>query len=228
MLLPSTVQYLLFVAIVAACARPLGLYLHQVFTGGRTFLDPALRPVERGLYRLTGVDPTIEMDWKNYAHSFVLFGALGTLLLFAILMTQQMLPWYFGEYQTTPMTFDLAFNTAVSFATTTTWQAYGGETTMSYFTQMAGLVAQNFLAGGAGLAVGIAFIRGFARQETDQLGNFWVDLTRATLWVLLPLSLVGALLLVWQGVPMNVDPYTRASMLEGGAQVIAQGPVAAL
>jgi K+-transporting ATPase ATPase A chain len=224
----SLLQYLLFLAIVIACARPLGLYLFRVFTGGRTWLDPVLSPLERGLYRLAGVDPAVEMDWMRYALSFALFGVLGTLLLLVILIEQQALPWFFGGYQTTPMTLDLAINTAISFATTTTWQAYGGETTMSYFSQMTGLAAQNFLAGAGGLAVGIAFIRGFARSESGKLGNFWVDVTRATLWVLLPLSLIGGLLLVWQGVPMNVDPYTHATTLEGGSQVIAQGPVAAL
>ena len=168
------------------------------------------------------------MDWKQYAIAFTAFGLLGTVLLFLLLMAQQSLPWFDAAYQTTPMTVDLAFNTAVSFATTTTWQAYAGETTMSYFSQMAGLAAQNFLAGAAGLAVGIAFIRGFARTHTDRLGNFWVDLTRATLWVLLPASMVGGLLLVWQGVPLNFDPYTEATTLEGARQTIAQGPVAAL
>jgi K+-transporting ATPase ATPase A chain len=126
------------------------------------------------------------------------------------------------------LTPDLSMNTAISFSTTTTWQAYGGETTMSYFSQMVGLTAQNFLAGAAGLAVGVAFIRGFARQKTDKLGNFWVDLVRALLWVLLPLALAGALVLVWQGVPMNFHPYTEVTTVEGAKQTIAQGPVAAL
>src|SRR5499427_805290 len=225
---PDLAQYALFLLVVALCVKPVGLYLFRVFAGQRTFLDPALRPIERFIYWTAGVDPQSEMDWKQFAIAFTGFGLLGTALLFVILVVQQSLPWFDAAHQTTSMTFDLALNTAISFATTTTWQAYGGETTMSYFSQMAGLVAQNFLAGAAGLAAGIAFIRGLARAHTSGLGNFWVDLTRATLWVLLPASLVGGLLLVWQGVPMNFDPYTEATMLEGASQTIAQGPVAAL
>lgn len=168
------------------------------------------------------------MTFKEYVSCFVLFGLAGTLLLYAILRLQHFLPWYFPQYQTTPLSPDLALNTAISFSTTTTWQAYAGENTMSYFSQMVGLCAQNFLAGAAGLAVGIAFIRGMARQVSDTLGNFWVDLTRALLWVLLPGALIGGLLLVWQGVPMNFHPYAVATTVEGAQQVIPQGPVAAL
>jgi potassium-transporting ATPase potassium-binding subunit len=144
------------------------------------------------------------------------------------LLLQPWLPWFHVTYQTTPMTLDLALNTAISFSTATTWQAYAGETTMSYFSQIVGLAVQNFLAGAAGLAVGIAFIRGLARQGTDKLGNFWVDLTRAILWILLPLAIIGSIVLVWQGVPMNFTPYTQVATVEGGSQTIAQGPVAAL
>jgi potassium-transporting ATPase potassium-binding subunit len=149
-------------------------------------------------------------------------------LLYCVLRLQGFLPWFFPKYLTTPLSPDLALNTAVSFSTTTTWQAYGGENTMSYLSQMAGLCAENFLAGAAGLAIGIAFIRGFARQLSKTLGNFWVDTTRALLWILLPGALVGAVLLVWQGVPMNFQHYMTASSLEGSKQVIPQGPVAAL
>ena len=149
-------------------------------------------PAERAIHRLAGVAPRRGMDWREYALSFVLFGVADTGLLFLVLMLQPLAPWNNHAYLSTPMTLDLAFNTAVSFATTTTtWQAYGGETTMSYLTQMIGLAAQNFLAGVAGLAVGIAFIRGLAREGTDDLGNFWADLVRALLWVLLPISLAG-------------------------------------
>jgi len=158
----------------------------------------------------------------------VLFGFVGTLLLYGILRLQQFLPWFFPQYHTTPLSPDLALNTAISFSTTTTWQAYAGENTMSYFSQMVGLCAQNFLAGAAGLAVGVAFIRGLARQLSGTLGNFWVDLTRSLLWILLPGALLGALLLVWQGVPMNFHHYVIASTTEGARQVISQGPVAAL
>lgn len=159
----------------------------------------------------------------------MLFSALGTEGLFLLLLSQRWLPGGPGDrYLTTPTTVDLAANTAISFSTTTTWQAYGGETTLRYLTQLVGLVSQNFLAGAAGLALGIAFIRGFARDRSATVGNFWVDLIRGLLWVLLPLSMVGGLVLIWQGVPVNLVPYTDVHTLEGGVQTIAQGPVAAL
>ncbi|HKI00310.1 MAG TPA: potassium-transporting ATPase subunit KdpA [Candidatus Sulfotelmatobacter sp.] len=224
----SAVQYVLFVAIVTALVKPLGGYMERVFSRQPTSLDRLCLPVERLIYRITAVDPNVEMTGKEYATCFLLFGVAGTLLLYAILRMQQFLPWFFPQYHTTPLSPDLALNTAISFSTTTTWQAYAGENTMSYFSQMAGLCAQNFLAGAAGLAVGIAFIRGLARQLSDTLGNFWVDLTRALLWILLPGALIGALLLVCQGVPMNFRPYAVATTVEGVHQVIPQGPVAAL
>jgi potassium-transporting ATPase potassium-binding subunit len=224
----SAIQYVLFVVIVTALVRPLGGYMERVFSRKRTVLDRFCLPVERLIYRITAVDPEAEMTGREYATCFVLFGLTGTILLYAILRTQQFLPWFFPRYNTTPLSPDLAFNTAISFSTTTTWQAYAGENTMSYFSQMVGLCAQNFLAGAAGLAVGVAFIRGLARQLSDSLGNFWVDLTRSLLWILLPGALVGALLLVWQGVPMNFHHYAVATTVEGAKQVIPQGPVAAL
>jgi K+-transporting ATPase ATPase A chain len=224
----SAIQYVLFVAIVTILVKPLGGYMEQVFSRKRTGLDCLCLPVERLIYRITAVDPNLEMTGKEYATCFVLFGFAGTLLLYAILRVQQFLPWFFPQYHTTPLSPDLALNTAISFSTTTTWQAYAGENTMSYFSQMVGLCAQNFLAGAAGLAVGIAFIRGLARKLSDTLGNFWVDLTRSLLWILLPGALIGALLLVWQGVPMNFRPYAVATTVEGARQVIPQGPVAAL
>ena len=208
--------------------RPVGGYLANVFTGGRTFADPVLRPVERAIYRVTGVDADEGMDWKAYSWAFARFGALGTVALYLLLRAQPALPWYDEVGPTTPMTADLAFNTAVSFATTTTWQAYAGEATMSYFSQLAGLTAQNFLAGASGLAVGVAFFRGFARRSREDLGNFWVDLVRAILWVLLPTAIVGSLVLVWQGVPLNLNASTQVETVAGGTQTIAQGPVAAL
>ncbi len=224
----SAIQYVLFLAIVTILVEPLGGYLERVFSRQRTALDHLCLPVERLIYRITAVDPSVEMTGREYATCFVLFGFVGTLLLYAILRMQQFLPWFFPQYHTTPLTPDLALNTAISFSTTTTWQVYAGENTMSYFSQMAGLCAQNFLAGAAGLAVGIAFIRGLARQLSETLGNFWVDLTRTLLWILLPGALIGALLLVWQGVPMNFRPYAVATTVEGARQVIPQGPVAAL
>jgi K+-transporting ATPase ATPase A chain len=224
----SLVQYGLFLLVVIALWKPLGGYMARVFEGQGTWLDAPLRPVERAIYRLTAVDAHVEMSWKQYATSFILFSGVGTLLLFLMLRMQRFLPWFTPGYLTTPLTPDLAMNTAISFSTTTTWQAYGGEVTMSYFSQLVGLAAQNFLAGAAGLAVGVAFIRGLARERADTLGNFWVDLVRALLWILLPLSVVGSLLLVWQGVPLNLNPYTKATTIEGANQIIAQGPVAAL
>ncbi len=224
----SVIQYVLFVAIVTILVKPLGGYLERVFSRQRTVLDRLCLPVERLIYRITAVDPNLEMTGKEYATCFVFFGFAGTVLLYAILRMQQFLPWFFPQYHTTPLSPDLALNTAISFSTITTWQAYAGESTMSYFSQMVGLCAQNFLAGAAGLAAGVAFIRGLARQVSDTLGNFWVDLTRALLWILLPGALLGALLLVWQGVPMNFHHYAVVTTVEGTQQVIPQGPVAAL
>ena len=224
----SAIQYVLFVAIVTALVKPLGGYMERVFSRQRTVLDRFCVPVERLIYRITFVAPDAEMTGKEYATCFVLFGLVGTLLLYGILRLQQFLPWFFPQYHATPLSPDLVLNTAISFSTTSTWQAYAGENTMSYFSQMVGLCAQNFLAGAAGLAVGIAFIRGLARQLSDTLGNFWVDLTRALLWILLPGALIGAVLLVWQGVPMNFHRYAVVTTVEGTQQVIPQGPVAAL
>ncbi len=218
---PALVQYAVFLIIVTLLVRPVGRYMARVFSGQRTLLDPLLCPLERLLYRLTGVNPKLEMRWQEYAGAFVIFSMTGTVLLYAILRLQRFLPWFYPPYMTSPMTPDLAMNTAISFSTTTTWQAYAGETTLSYCSQILGLTVQNFLAGAAGLAVGVAFVRGMARDRAETLGNFWVDLVRSTLWVLLPLSLIGALLLVWQGVPMNFHPYAQATGLEGARQTIA-------
>jgi potassium-transporting ATPase potassium-binding subunit len=228
MSLANVVQDAIFLIVVALLVKPVGGYLLRVFTGQKTIFDPVLRPVERLLYRLAGIDAERQMNARQYAIAFVLFGLAGTLLLYVLLRVQTFFPGVVNRaYLTTPMTPDLAFNTAVSFSTTTTWQAYAGETTMSYVSQIVGLAAQSFLAGASGLAVGIAFIRGFAAQRTDHLGNFWVDLVRAMLWVLLPLSLIGSVFLIWQGVPMNLNSYAHAATVEGARQTIAQGPVAA-
>ncbi len=222
-------EYALFLGTVIALARPVGLYVARVFEGTPTPLDPWLRPLERMIFRLLGVRPQQEMTAAVYLGCFLAFSVMGTALLFLLLMLQHWLPGGPDDrYLTTPMTPDLAANTALSFSTTTTWQAYGGETTLRYLTQVVGLASQNFLAGAAGLAVGVAFIRGFVRERSATLGNFWVDLVRALLWILLPLSLVGSLVLVWQGVPISAAPYVVARTLEGREQVIAQGPVAAL
>lgn len=226
----SIAQYVLFIAVVVALVKPVGGYMARVFERQPTFLDFALDPAERFIYKVTRVDAAREMTWREYAVSFVVFSLSGTIVLFLILTFQSALPFFLltKDFLVSPMTPDLAMNTAISFSTTTTWQAYGGETTMSYFSQVVGLTMQNFLAGAAGLSVGVAFIRGFVRERSGTLGNFWVDLTRSILWVLLPLSFIGSILLVWQGVPVNFQPYTQAASLEGASQTIAQGPVAIL
>jgi potassium-transporting ATPase potassium-binding subunit len=218
----------LFLVIVSALVKPLGGYLERVFSRKHTALDRLCLPLELLIYRMSAVDPDVEMTGKEYATCFVLTGLVGTLLLYGILRLQQFLPWFFPQYHTTPLSPDLALNTAISFSTTTIWQAYAGENTMSYFSQMVGLCAQNFLAGAAGLAVGIAFIRGLARQLAGTLDNFWVDMTRTLLWIFLPGALLGSLLLVWQGVPLNFHHYVIATTVEGAHQVIPQGPVATL
>jgi K+-transporting ATPase ATPase A chain len=217
----------IFLLVVVALVKPVGVYLQRVFERQKTWLDPLLVPVERLVHRILGIDARCEMDWKHYSLAFVSFSILNIVALYFLLRWQAWLPWYFPAVITTPMTPDLAANTAVSFVTTTTWQAYAGENTLSYFSQIL-LAGQNFVAGAAGLAIGVAFIRGYAREKTESLGNFWVDLIRALLWVLVPLSVVGSICLIWQGVPMNFLPYAGVHTLEGGTQTVARGPVAAL
>jgi K+-transporting ATPase ATPase A chain len=224
----AVVLYAVFLTVVAALVRPLGSYMARVFSGERTLLDPVLVPVERAMHAVAGVDPQRSMPWGEYAMCFVRFTALLAILIYAVLRLQEHLPWFDEEHMVTPMTRGLAANTAVSFSTTSTWQAYGGESTMSYFSQLAALTTGSFLAAAAGLAVGIAFIRGLAREKATGLGNFWSDVVRATLWVLLPIALLLAALLVWQRVPANLNDYTVVSTVEGGEQVVAQGPVAVL
>jgi K+-transporting ATPase ATPase A chain len=224
MTLNGWLQILFFLLTVLLVTKPLGAYMARVFSGEHTWLEPVMRPLERLIYRLTGVEASRQMRWSEYAVGVLLFGLVSMLVLYAIQRLQGLLPWNpqgFGAVAP-----PLAFNTAASFTTNTNWQAYGGETTMSYFTQMAGLAYQNFVSAAVGIAVAIAFIRGIAQKETDTLGNFWVDLVRATLWVLLPISIVGALFLVSQGVVQNLKPYDTVTTLEGAKQTIAQGPVA--
>ena len=224
----AAIQYLLFLLIVTFAVKPVGLYLVRVFNGEPTWLDPALRPVERLIYRLGGIDPASEMGWKAYSIAFILYGLLGTAFVFLLLLLQPLLQPADPNYQPGALSPLLALNTAVSFATTTTWQAYSGESALSYLSQALALTSQNVLAGAAGLAVGMAFIRGFSRVRSETLGNFWVDVTRATLWVLLPVTLVGALVLVGQGVPQNWYSYVTSVTVEGVKQVLPQGPVASL
>jgi potassium-transporting ATPase potassium-binding subunit len=196
----------------------------RVFAGERTFMDPVLRPIERLIYRVCGIHPATEMSWWEYTISMLFFSLAGMISLYAIERLQQILP--FNPQSMAAVPPDLAFNTAASFVTNTNWQAYGGESTMSYLTQMAGLAFHNFVSAAAGIAIAIAVIRGFVRKSAKTLGNFWFDLTRATLWVLLPICIVFTLVLVWQGMPQNLSAYTHAKTLEGAEQVIAQGPVA--
>src|SRR6516162_5521283 len=221
MLENAIVQVGLFSLLVTAISVPLGLYMARVFAGEHTLLDPILGPIERLIYRLCGIHREAEQDWVEYAIAMLLFSVVGMLLLYLIERVQYFLP--LNPQQFGAVAPDLAFNTAASFTTNTNWQAYGGESTMSYFTQMAGLAFHNFVSAAAGIAVAIAVIRGFIRRSAKTIGNFWVDLTRATLWVLLPISIVFALVLVWQGVPENFSAYAHAKTLEGADQVIAQG-----
>jgi K+-transporting ATPase ATPase A chain len=221
-------QDLFFLLLVTLLVKPVGRFVFRVFAGEKTLLDRPLVPIEKGLHRLLGIHAE-PMEWKTYAAAFVAFGLVGTAILYVLLRVQLFLPG--GPDKaclTTPMTDLLALNTAISFTTTTTWQAYAGETTLRYWTQLVGLAAQNFGAGAAGLAVGIAFIRGIAQEKATSLGNFWVDLVRGLLWILLPASLLGSLVVVWQGVPVNFHPYVRAATVERATQIIPQGPVAAL
>ncbi len=218
------IQILVFCGIIILLVKPLGGYMTRVFNGERTFLSVVFGPVERGLYRIAGTSDTEEQHWTTYTATLLFFSIASVALLYFMQRLQGVLP--FNPAGMTAVPPELAFNTAVSFTTNTNWQNYGGESTMSYFTQMAGLAVQNFVSAGAGIAIAVALIRAFSRKSMKTLGNFWVDLTRATLYVLLPICVVGTLVLVWQGVPQNLDPYTVATTLEGAQQTIAQGPVA--
>src|ERR1700676_3973289 len=218
------IQIALFCVIMIALTKPLGGYMTRVFTGERTWLRPVLGPLERGIYRLAGVDEKVEQHWLTYAVSMLVFSVAGFLALYALQRLQAVLP--FNPQGLDPVAPDLAFNTSVSFVTNTNWQSYTPESTMTYFTQMAGLTVHNFVSAAAGIAMAIALVRGFARRSGQTVGNFWVDLTRCVLYILLPISVVVALFFVWQGMPQNLGAYTEATTLEGAKQVIAQGPVA--
>ena len=219
-------QIFLFFLVLLALTKPLGAYMARLFEGERTFLHPVVRPLERLVYKLCGVDESNEQHWTHYAGSLLAFSLAGILLTYLIQRVQGILPFNpqgFGGKLITP---DLAFNTAASFGTNTNWQSYTPETTVSYFTQMVGLAVHNFTSAAAGIATAMAVVRGFSRRSANSIGNFWVDLTRATLYVLIPLSIVGALLLVSQGAIQNFRAYDKVATLEGGAQTIAQGPTA--
>lgn len=218
------IQILLFCAIIVALVKPLGGYMTRVFNGERTFLSPILRPVEAGLYWIGGVDEKREQHWLTYTVAMLLFHVGGFVILYVLMRFQAVLP--FNPMEQSAVAPDLSFNTAASFITNTNWQNYGGESTLSYLTQMLGLTHQNFLSAATGIAIAVALIRGFARSSARTVGNFWVDVTRTTLYVLLPICIVYALFLVWQGIPQTLGAYVDATTLEGAKQTIAVGPVA--
>jgi len=224
MTISGWVQIALFSVIVILITRPLGGYMTRVVAGERTFLSPVLRPVERAVYWCCGVDEKEEQHWLTYANAMLFFSVVGFVTLYAL----QRLQWYlpFNPQGQTGVEPSSALNTSVSFITNTNWQSYVPETTMGYLVQMTGLTVHNFVSAATGIAMALALIRGFVRREAKTIGNFWVDLTRSTLYVLLPLSIVIALFYAWQGVPQNLGPYIDATTLEGAKQTIAQGPVA--
>jgi len=218
------IQIILYCAIVVALVKPLGWYMTRVFNGERTFLSPILRPVEAGIYWIGGVDERREQHWLTYTVAMLLFHVGGFLIIYALMRLQAVLP--FNPAEQSAVAQDLSFNTAISFITNTNWQNYGGESTLSYLVQMLGLTHQNFLSAATGIVLAVALIRGFARASLRTIGNFWVDVTRCTLYILLPICVVYALFLVWQGMPQTLGAYVDATTLEGAKQTIAVGPVA--
>jgi potassium-transporting ATPase potassium-binding subunit len=218
-------QFALFLGLLTLITKPLGLFLMQVLDAkGRTWLDPIIKPFEKLTYKLLGVDPQREQGWKQYTFAMLAFSLVGVVFTYTILRLQDVLPW--NPQGLPALSHHLAFNTAVSFTTNTNWQSYGGESTLSYFSQMVGLTFHNFVSAATGIAIAAALVRGIARSSVKTLGNFWVDLTRTTYYLLLPLCAVFAIFLVSQGVIQNFDAYTKATTLEGTEQVIAQGPMA--
>ncbi|MER9919254.1 MULTISPECIES: potassium-transporting ATPase subunit KdpA [unclassified Mesorhizobium] len=224
MTLNGWIQILVYCGIVVLLVKPLGGYMYRVFNGDRTFLSPILGPVERGLYRISGTSEREEQHWTTYAAGIIFFSLASFLVLYFLQRLQGVLPYNpAGMASVEP---NLAFNTAVSFVTNTNWQNYGGESTLSYLVQMAGLTVQNFMSAAVGIAIAVALIRGFARASAKSIGNFWVDMTRCTLYILLPLSIVLTLVYVWLGMPQTLGPYVDATTLEGAKQTLALGPVA--
>src|SRR6202140_1872725 len=218
------IQIILYCAIIVALVKPLGWYMTRVFNGERTFLSPILRPVEAGIYWIGGVDERREQHWLTYKVAMLLFHVGGFLTIYLLMRLQAVVP--FNPAEQSAVAPDLSFNTAISFITNTNWQNYGGESTLSYLVQMLGLTHQNFLSAATGIVLAVALIRGFARASAKTVGNFWVDITRCTLYILLPICIPFALLLVWQGIPQTLGPYVEATTLEGAKQTIAVGPVA--
>jgi K+-transporting ATPase ATPase A chain len=217
-------QFVAFLAVLLLLMRPLGLYIARVVQGEKTFLDPLLRPVEKFIYRACGVHAEEEMSWQQYSVAMLIVSFVSLLLTYLIERVQGLLPW--NPQHLAGVSPALAFNTAVSFTTNTNWQSYTPETTMSYFTQMVGLAYHNFLSAAIGIAVAVALVRGIARKQSSTIGNFWVDATRVILWILLPICLVVAPVLIGQGVIQNLKPYTAVTTVQHGAQSLAQGPVA--
>ena len=217
-------QIALFSVIIILITKPLGGYMTRVFNGERTLLSPVLRPVERAIYAICGVKETEEQHWIIYGVAMLLFSVAGFLSLYALMRFQDVLP--FNPEGFSAVVPDLSFNTAMSFVTNTNWQSYVPETTMSYLVQMAGLTVHNFVSAATGIALAVALVRGFSRRSANSIGNFWVDLTRCTLYILLPISVAGGLFFVWQGMPQNLAAYVDATSLEGAKQTIAMGPVA--
>ncbi|TRC92936.1 potassium-transporting ATPase subunit KdpA [Mesorhizobium sp. WSM4303] len=224
MTLNGWIQILVYCGIVVLLAKPLGGYMYRVFNGDRTFLSPVLGPIERGLYRISGTSEREEQHWTAYASGIIFFSLASFLVLYMLQRLQGALP--YNPAGMTAVEPNLAFNTAVSFVTNTNWQNYGGESTMSYLVQMAGLTVQNFMSAAVGIAIAVALIRGFARASAKSIGNFWVDMTRCTLYILLPLCIVLTLVYVWLGMPQTIGPYVDATTLEGAKQTLALGPVA--
>ena len=224
MLLEDVLLIMLFLLILTIAAIPIGKYMSKVLTGKKTFMTPVIRPLEKFIYRICSIDENQEMTWKRYAYALLIFNIIGITFLFVLQLVQNFLP--LNPAQMSGVRWDTALNTAISFGTNTNWQSYAGETTMSYLTQMLGMTVQNFLSASVGIAALLALIRGFTRQNSDTIGNFWVDITRTILYILLPLAVIFALILASQGVVATVGPYVTAHTLEGVNQTIALGPVA--
>src|SRR3984885_7391033 len=222
----GVLQIAIFFGLILICTKPLGAFMARLFEGQRTFLHPVLRWLEVLTYKAIGVKEEVEQRWTQYTAALLSFSVFGFLLTYVIQRAQGALPFNPQHFNAGNVPPDLAFNTATSFVTNTNWQAYSGESTLSYFVQMAVLAVQNFASAAAGIAVAVALIRGFARQEKKTIGNFWVDVTRATVYVLVPISIIAALLFVSQGVVQNLHPYTEVTTVEGAKQIIAQGPIA--
>ena len=218
------IQIALYCVILTLLVKPFGGYMTRVFNGDRTLLSPVLRPIERGLYAVGGIDERDEQHWVTYGLAMLVFTLAGFISLYALQRLQAVLP--FNPQGQAAVSPDLAFNTSVSFITNTNWQSYTPESTMSYLVQMAGLTVHNFLSAATGIALATAMIRGFSRRSAKTVGNFWVDMTRCVLYVLLPVSIAVGLFFVSQGMPQNLGAYTEATTLEGAKQLIAQGPVA--